>query len=382
MAVTPAGIVMRTGTAGPGAVAFAPASRSNRSAGVRNSRLAAARSITSPVDRTMATTAVSLVNACVAGVFGAGTVKRLCRSNMSDAVPVRAGSVIAMLSAGVVAMITSQNRRRVFTPAPRSDAHTAGCGRVTWRGLAGLRCPAASVASGASPANPHAATAATIMAIARTSHLPARRRRRGFGGAAAMDELEELGARPRILVEHTTHRARDRDRILLLDAAHGHAQMGRLDDDRDAERLELLHQRLGDLRREPLLHLQPAREDVDDAGDLAQPDDLAVRNVGHVAFAEERQQVMLAEAVHVDVAHHHHFIVGNVEERAVDDFVHVRAVPARQKAERLLDATRRLGEALAVGVLTKRGEQLADKIGHGSVLVESFAGLPAELAGQ
>ena len=76
--------------------------------------------------------------------------------------------------------------------------------------------------------------------------------------------------------------------------------------------------RLGDLRREPLLHLQPAREHVDDARDLAEADHAAVRNVGDVALAEERQQVMLAQAVEVDVAHDHHLVILDGEERAVD----------------------------------------------------------------
>jgi len=60
-------------------------------------------------------------------MFAAGTGKRLCKSNIRVAAPVRAGMVIETLSAADDAMITSQNCRFVFTPMPRFDAHTAAC---------------------------------------------------------------------------------------------------------------------------------------------------------------------------------------------------------------------------------------------------------------
>ena len=65
------------------------------------------------------------------------------------------------------------------------------------------------------------------------------------------------------------------------------------------------------LMREPLLHLQPPREDVDQPRDLAEADHLLLRDVGDVALAEERQQVVLAEAVEVDVLDDHHLAVIN-----------------------------------------------------------------------
>ena len=55
--------------------------------------------------------------------------------------------------------------------------------------------------------------------------------------------------------------------------------------------------RVGDLRREPLLHLRLLRQDVHDARDLRQAGDLArlVRHVRHVRTTVERDQVVLAE---------------------------------------------------------------------------------------
>ena len=80
---------------------------------------------------------------------------------------------------------------------------------------------------------------------------------------------------------------------------------------------------LGDLVGHPLLQLQPAREDVDQPRNLAEADHLAVRDVGDVALAEERQQVMLAQAVEVDVAHDHHLAIIDAEQRAVQHGVDV-----------------------------------------------------------
>ena len=87
--------------------------------------------------------------------------------------------------------------------------------------------------------------------------------------------------------------------------------MRALHDDGDAERRDLLLDHLGDLMREPLLHLQPAREHVDETRNLAEADHPLLRDVGDVAFAEERQQVVLAQAVEVDVLDDHHLAVIN-----------------------------------------------------------------------
>ena len=68
-----------------------------------------------------------------------------------------------------------------------------------------------------------------------------------------------------------------------------------------AERVDFLENRLGDLVGQALLNLEPPGEDIHQAGDLAQADHTAPRNVGDVALAEERQEMVLAQAVEVDV---------------------------------------------------------------------------------
>ena len=93
----------------------------------------------------------------------------------------------------------------------------------------------------------------------------------------------------------------------------------------------------GDLVGHPFLQLQPAREDIDQARNLAEPDHAAVRDVGDVALAEERQQVVLAHAVEVDVADDHHLAIIDAEQRAVQHVVDVGRVAAREKPQRLVD---------------------------------------------
>ena len=106
-----------------------------------------------------------------------------------------------------------------------------------------------------------------------------------------------------------------------------------LDDDPDAEGFERRHQRVGDLIGQPFLHLEPTRKHVDEAGDLGQPDDFTVWQVGDVRFAEERQHVMLAERVQLDVAHEDHRVVGFREHRVADDALGRLAIARRQPAE-------------------------------------------------
>ena len=144
--------------------------------------------------------------------------------------------------------------------------------------------------------------------------------------------------------------------------------MRALADHRHTERVDLLTNGLGNLIRHPLLYLQPPREYVDEPGDLAETDHARLRNVGDVALAEERQQVMLAQTIEVDVLHDDHLVVVHREERVVEHFVDVGAVAAGQKRERLLDALRSTHQPLASRVFPELNQQLANQIVHHPIL--------------
>src|SRR5207247_3834579 len=80
---------------------------------------------------------------------------------------------------------------------------------------------------------------------------------------ARVGKVEELLPRLRVVLERSADRARDRLRVLFFDAAHHHAEVIRFDDDADARGLKHFVQGTGDLFRETLLHLEPARKDID-----------------------------------------------------------------------------------------------------------------------
>ena len=147
-------------------------------------------------------------------------------------------------------------------------------------------------------------------------------------------------------------------------AAHRHAQVRPLHHDRHAERRDLLEDGVGNLVREPLLHLQPAAEHLDEPRNLAQADHLVARNVGDVALAEKRQQMMLAQAVEVDVLDDDHLAVVDGEQRVVDHRVDVRLVSAGEKLERLFDPLRRVDQPLALRILAELRQQPPDQILH------------------
>ena len=81
-------------------------------------------------------------------------------------------------------------------------------------------------------------------------------------------------------------------------------------------------------------------------------------NVGDVALAEERQQVVLAQAVEIDVLHDHHLAVVDGEQCVVEDFVDVHAVAAREELERLFDALGGVEEPFAARIFSELGKEL------------------------
>ncbi len=74
---------------------------------------------------------------------------------------------------------------------------------------------------------------------------------------------------------------------------------------------------MSDLRGQLLLHLQAAREDFDDAGELGDADDAVGRQVADMRAADDRRHVVFAVRSEFDVAQHDHFVVaGHFFERA------------------------------------------------------------------
>ena len=81
----------------------------------------------------------------------------------------------------------------------------------------------------------------------------------------------------------------------------------------------------------------------------------------------ERDEVVLAHRVELDVAHHHHLVVAEVEGRG-QDVLGRHAQPDGELGVRPRHPGRGLAQALALGVLADGREQLADgRLGAGLV---------------
>ena len=90
-----------------------------------------------------------------------------------------------------------------------------------------------------------------------------------------VDQREEFLARL-LRAEGAQHRRGDGRGMLLLDAAHHHAEWRASTTTPTPRRLNDLLDGLGDLDRKPLLHLQAAGEDFDQTRGLAKADDLSL----------------------------------------------------------------------------------------------------------
>jgi len=138
--------------------------------------------------------------------------------------------------------------------------------------------------------------------------------------------------------------------VLLAHPPHHHAQVLRLEDDGDAFRLEHLHERVSDLLRQVFLRLQAARIDIDDARDLREADDVLAGEVGDVRTAEEGEEMMLAEAVELDVSDDDEVGIHRRAKRAVDNSFKAFLVSRCEEMQCLFEALGSFLEALAVRI--------------------------------
>src|SRR5699024_9423628 len=108
--------------------------------------------------------------------------------------------------------------------------------------------------------------------------------------APVQDQAHRLGPSTVTGPENTSYRRGDRLRTGLAYPTHGHAQVFGLHHDDDSARIQIVHERVGDLSRETFLHLRTARVHVDETGKLAQPGDppVGTRDVTHVRHTVQR----------------------------------------------------------------------------------------------
>src|SRR5581483_2056097 len=150
------------------------------------------------------------------------------------------GSLMRMPAAGSRPVITSQKLAFVATPMPSGEGHTIS-GAACWSGggatgarRAARACSPAAGAAASASATPTAGPAARRTSVLRAGQ--AGRFPEGHGTDAHLDEIEELHAGARVVAKGPQHRARHGDRVLLLDAAHRHAEVRGFHQDGHAER--------------------------------------------------------------------------------------------------------------------------------------------------
>src|SRR5690606_18791536 len=165
--------------------------------------------------------------------------------------------------------------------------------------------------TGAHPTPRVATLGSALRAGARAQSARRPVRARCAASALADDEAHGLLAGGHVGAEQAPHGRGDRRGAGLADPAHGHAQVLGLDHHHDAPGVQGAVDLVGHLDGQALLHLGPAGVGVDQAGKLGQAGDAAVGpgDVGDVRLADERDEVVLAEALHGDVPHHHHLVV-------------------------------------------------------------------------
>src|SRR5271165_4244022 len=147
--------------------------------------------------------------------------------------------------------------------------------------------------------------------------------------------------------------------MLLFDAAHHHAEVARFNDYAHAQRLNRLLNRLGDLHRQALLHLKPASEYFHQSRHLAQSDDLTFWYVCDVHFAEERQDMVLAKAEHLNVLYDHHLVVIHAKESTPQDLLGIFPVAFGEVLQRLPVTLWSLRQSLAIRLFSQPHEHLA-----------------------
>jgi hypothetical protein len=205
----------------------------------------------------------------------------------------------------------------------------------------------------------------------------------GVGDAASADQLQKLLPRLRLTAEGAQHRAADRDGVLLFDPPHHHAKMPRFDDHAHSMSIELRFQGFSDLDSESLLDLQPARKDVHDAWNLAEPHHFLIRQVPDMDSAIKWQEMMFTHAEKVDVFHDHHLIVLDREEGTVQEMIDVAMIALGHEGEGLGDPLRSLEQPVPARLFADGKQHLCHQgLQHSQICrpatpVDIFDRLPA-----
>jgi len=78
---------------------------------------------------------------------------------------------------------------------------------------------------------------------------------------------------------------------------------------------------------ELLLYLESSCEDIDDTGDFGESYDFAIGDISDMDTPDDRENVVFAHGVKLDVSHHHHLIVATAKKGLTEYLLGVLCVP-------------------------------------------------------
>src|SRR5207249_10088803 len=119
--------------------------------------------------------------------------------------------------------------------------------------------------------------------------------------------------------------------------ANCHAKMAVLEKHADTFGSDLFLDVQCDLACHALLNLQAAGKHIDHARNFAETQNTFVRQISNMGLAEERQQVVFAEAEKLDILYDDHLVVGHANRRAVQYMIKVQVVTAGQLLESIIE---------------------------------------------
>ena len=166
----------------------------------------------------------------------------------------------------------------------------------------------------------------------------------------------ELTSGTLVLEEAAGERRGGCNGILLLHSAYLHAHVGSLYDNAHTQRMQGILDTVADLDGKPLLDLKTAGITLHHTGDLAESGDIAVGNIGHMGLSIERQQVMLAHGVQLNILDNHHLTVVFLEHRRTQNLGSVHMVTLCQELHALGHPFRGLEQSLAFRILPQQAQ--------------------------
>jgi len=123
-----------------------------------------------------------------------------------------------------------------------------------------------------------------------------------------------------------------------------------IDDHADSAGIQYFLDGIGNLPGQPFLNLEPPCVHIGDPRQLGNTDYFVVGDIPDMAFAEERQQMVLAQGINLDVSQDDHVSGFCLEDGIVHDLVQTLGVTLREETECFLRPFRGSAQSFPAGI--------------------------------